>query len=101
MNFFGCKTKTHEIVQEEIVQFVRTNNVLGFLCNFTIFIKRQQFRTYRSIQNVGQNFFGLFVELMSCPAYEVAYQCFGYSAVHTVHGHVVAVVGRPAECRLR
>ena len=41
---------------------------LGFWCYFTIFIKWQQFRTYRSIQNVGQNFFSLFVEPDELPS---------------------------------
>ena len=31
----------------------------------------------------------------------MAHQCLGHTGIDTVHGHVVAVVGRPAQCQFR
>ena len=40
----GCKSPAYDVVQEKVMQFVRTDNALCFLCDLA-FIRRQEFGT--------------------------------------------------------
>ena len=62
----------------------------------------QQLRGDRSVQNVQQHGAqGVGGGNVGFVMHQMAHQRFGHPGVHTVHAHVVAVVGGPAQCQLR
>lgn len=93
-------TETKEMVKEEVVQFVRADQVLCLLFDVAVLVCRDQFGADRRVDDVQQGEAGGFVHLVvGNPFDQVLDQCFRDTSVHAVHRHVVAVVGRPAECQ--
>ena len=62
-NLTRSKLVANNLEQEEIVQFVRSDLILGFLADVTIRIGWQQFRRNRRGTNIMQNLCGLAAEL--------------------------------------
>ena len=90
----------HEVVQKEVVQLVRTDQLLRFLRDVAVF-GGQKLRGYGRCQNVAQDH-GERRGLGGVRAEgdKMAHQSFRYAGVNTVHRHMVAVIGRPAESKL-
>ena len=95
-------TETQEMVEEEVVQFVRADQVLCLLLDVAVLVCRDQFGADRRVDDIQQGEAGGIVHLViGNPFDQVFDQCFRDAAVHAVHRHMVAVVGRPAERKLR
>ena len=63
---------------------------------------RQQLRAHRSVQHVIEHPFQLLVfRLIRRVFHKMAHQRLRHGRIHTVHGHMVPVVSRPAERKLR
>ena len=93
-------TETQEMVEEEVVQFVRADQVLCLLLDVAVLVCRDQFGADRRVDDIQQGEAGGIVHLViGNPFDQVFDQCFRDAAVHAVHRHMVAVVGRPAECQ--
>ena len=97
-----------EVVDEEVVKHVRTDQILRFLPDLSGLVSRHEFRTDRSVGDVDQDFGGTTAciawlvpeHIGRRPADKVLDQCLRYRGVHRVHRHVVAVVGAPPESQL-
>ena len=81
------------------MQLIGADDVLCFLGNFPVF-RRQQFRGDRGIQDVLQHRCRRRTAMPHLIADDVAHQGLGHGAVHAVHGHMVAVIGGPAQGQL-
>ena len=81
------------------MKLIGPNKVLGFLVNFAFRIRRQKLRADRRIKYIQQDSGGCLIDFicMCNPVYQHANQCFGYSCVYAIHGHMVAVISCPAE----
>ena len=83
------------------MQGIRADNAFGLLSNFSLCIGRQKLGAYGSIDDIpeifracGENI--VFDKAVNHPADKR----FRYACVDSVHAHVVAVVGAPAERKL-
>ena len=84
------------------MQLIRTNQILRFLCDLSILLRRQKLRADRRTQYIQQNIRKLFLATGICIiAHQMAHQHLRNRAVDTVHRHMIAVVGRPAKRQLR
>ena len=54
INSFRSETIAQHIVKEKVVQFIRADQILGFLLDVALFVCRNQFRTYWCIDYVEQ-----------------------------------------------
>jgi len=90
------KAKADEIIQEEIMQFIRSDDMLGLLGNQAI-LGGQQLRTDRCIENIEQYGGQSGLGLAGCMADQMADQGLGYGAVDRIHRHMVTVIGGPAQ----
>ena len=84
------------------MQLVRTYQILGYLGDVAVFVRREKLRAYRSIVNAHQDL----AEVCAADSsrvvlHDVTNKRFRNGSVHAVHRHVVAVVGSPAERKLR
>ena len=43
------------VSQEKVVQLIRADQILCFLCNFALLVRGEQFGAYRCIENIQQN----------------------------------------------
>ena len=78
--FRRAEAESQKIVQEKVVEFIRTYQIFRFLFDFSILICRYQFRTDRSVYNVQQGYFRFPVNfIFSYPLYKMLYQCLGYA----------------------
>ena len=86
------------------MQFIGTDQILRDLCDASVVGCRQKFRADRRIQNIlqrpGKRSLTGTVRLLGGIAYQMPYQRFGHRSIDGVHGHMVAVVGRPAQRQL-
>ena len=48
-------TVEHDVVDEEVMQLVRTDQILGLLLDLSLGIRRHKFRTDRRFHNVDQD----------------------------------------------
>ena len=83
------------------MQGVRADQILGALGDFAVGGGGQQLRGDGGVQNVHQNRTERRIGPVGLEADDVLYQRLGHGAVDGVHGHVVAVVGGPAQRQLR
>ena len=82
------------------MQLVRTDQVLCLLGDLTV-LGRKELRTDRSVQNVQKDLLKRLVTTGVCViADQMADQRLRHGTVDRVHGHMVTVVGRPAERQL-
>ena len=73
-----------EVVEEEVVEFVGTHEVLGFLGDFSLLVGREQFGADRGVDDVEQRRARGHVGFrVRDPLHEVAHQCFGHRGVHS------------------
>ena len=78
------------------MQLIRADEILGFLADLAV-RGRQQLGRYRCIQNIAQHGFQHTARAARLVIDQIAHQRFGDGGVHTVHTHMVTVIGRPAE----
>ena len=83
------------------MQFIWAYDIFGFLCYIAVFVRWQQFGTYRSRQHIGKHF----TDRLGClrngiPFDKVSYKSFGNSRIDSIHRHVVSVICSPAQCKL-
>ena len=82
------------------MQFIRTYNVLCFLCNFPI-LRRQQLRAYRCVQYIIEHLCQFLLSAGVCIiTYQMAYQSLWHRTVYRIHGHMISIVGCPSQCQL-
>ena len=86
------------VVEEEVVEFVWTNEVFGLLAYIAVFVGRNQFWANRSVDNVKQreSRLGVYIVVGNI-SHQMAYESFWYACVYSIHRHVVAVVCGPAK----
>ena len=92
-NLLRTVSVPHEVVDEEVVQFVWADKVFRHLLDFSFVICRKQFRAYRCVYNVEEDFpdsactFALTcIEPVLCrPFYEAAHQCLRNTGIDSVH----------------
>ena len=93
-------TVTENIVEEEIVKLVRSDQVLRLLGDLSV-LRRQELRAYRCVENVIEDVRKCLVTAgIRVVADQMAHQSLRDRGIHSVHGHVITVVGCPAERQL-
>ena len=76
-------TETQEMVEEEVVQFVRADQVLCLLLDVAVLVCRDQFGADRRVDDIQQGEAGGIVHLViGNPFDQVFDQCFRDAAVH-------------------
>ena len=101
VNFGRSKAEAQHVVQIKIVQFIRANQLLGLLGDGAVLSGGQQFGADGRIQNIQQHIAQLLIAAgVGHILHNVTHQRFGHARVDTVHAHMVAVVGGPAEGQL-
>ena len=87
------------------MQLIGADQILGPLGNFSVPVGRQQLGGNRGGQHIpqggGQPVLPGLRGTVGAPGHHVAHKRFGDRGVDPVHRHMVAVVGRPAQCQLR
>ena len=84
------------------MQLVWSHKILGLLLDVAILIGRYQLRTDRCVDDIEQGVAALLVYPTLCHiVHQVANQGLGYAGIHTVHAHVVAIVGGPSQSEFR
>ena len=100
----GGEAVAEEVVEIEVVKLVGTHQVLGLLGDVTALVGGKQLGADGSTQNVVEGFGQLVLPCLPLAVggvgHQVAYQGLGDAAVDAVHGHMVAVVGRPTQGQL-
>ena len=83
------------------MQFVRPYQIFRLLCNVS-FHRREQLRTDRGIQHILQycRKFPVFTGIRII-VHQMSHQCLWYTGIDAIHGHMVSVVGGPAQCQFR
>ena len=90
------------MIEEEVVQFVWTHEVFGLLRYVALLVGRNELRTDRSVEDVEQDLLRTLIDTAQChPLDEVLDQGLGDAHIDRIHRHVVAIVGTPAEGKLR
>ena len=96
-----CRTiaEAKIVIEEEVVEFVRTHKVFGLLAYVAVFVGRNQFGAYWSVDNVKQRESRLGIDIVvGNVSHQMADERLGYARVYSIHRHVVAVVCGPAKC---
>ena len=82
------------------MKLIRSYQILGLLSDFTIFWW-QKLRADRSIQDIQKNLFQFLIPAgIRIITYQMTYQCFRDRSIHTIHGHVITIVGCPPQSQL-
>ena len=82
------------------MKLVGSHQILCLLSNLSIF-GRKKLRTHRRIQNIQQHGTqSLILASIRIIAHQMAHQCLRYGGVDAVHGHVISVIGGPAQSQL-
>ena len=81
------------------MQLVRADQAFRLLRDHAVH-GRQKLGADRGVQDVFQHFAERAAGLLGGIVDQVAHQGFGHGGVDRIHGHVIAVVGRPAERQL-
>ena len=98
----GTEAETEEVIQEEVVQLIRSHQVFRLLLDIPLLVCRSQFRRYRRIDDVEQRLLlCLICRLFRHIAYQILDQRLGNAGIDSVHRHVVAVIGSPSQCQFR
>ena len=83
------------------MQLIRADEILCLLRDLPVLVRGQKLRRNRRIKNVQQHLPQRGRAAPGLILHDVAHQRFGNRAVDRVHGHMVAVIRRPAERKLR
>ena len=94
--FSGRKARTHKMIKEEIMQNVRSDNILGFLFYLAVF-RGDKLGAYGCCKNILKNFFGFPFAVFRDMPHDIPYERFGNGCVNAVHGHMIAVIRCPTE----
>ena len=90
------------MVEEEIVQFVWTYEVFCLLSYVALFVGRDELRTDWGVEDVEQDLLRTLIDTaQSHPLDEILDQSLWDAHIDRIHRHVVAIVGAPAEGKLR
>ena len=81
------------------MQLIRADQILGLLADLAV-LGRQQLGRNRGIEHILQHIGQLPERAVGFISNQIPHQRLGNRAVDTVHTHVIAVVGRPAERQL-
>ena len=100
-DLFRRAPEAQQVVEEEVVQGVGAHQILGALGDFAVGGGRQQLRGDGGVQDVREHRAQRGLGPVGLEADDVPDQRLGHGAVDGVHGHVVAVVGGPAQRQLR
>ena len=82
------------------MQFIRAYQILRLLADFAVH-RRKKLRADRSVKHIQKN-----LPQFLLPAgiriifYKMTHQRLRHACIHTVHGHVIPVIGCPAQCQL-
>ena len=83
------------------MELIGAHQILGLLGDHPV-LRRQQLRTHRRVKNVIKDILQFFVAAgIRVIPYQMADQRLGNRCIHPVHGHMVSVVGGPAQCQFR
>ena len=98
---FRCKSQTQHVVQVKIMKLVRSHEIFRLLRDLSV-LRRQKLRRYRRVQHIRQYRAKLLIPAgIRVVAHQVAHQRLRNGGIDRIHGHVIAVVRRPAECKLQ
>ena len=90
------------MIEEEVVQFVWTHEVFGLLRYVALLVGRNELWTDWCVEDVEQDLLRTLIDTAQChPLDEVLDQGLGDAHIDRIHRHVVAIVGTPAEGKLR
>ena len=96
-----ARAEAKRMIQEEIMQLVWADKVLRLLRDLAVLVRGQKLRGDRRVENVQQDRLQGGRAARCLILHDVAHERLRHRAVDGVHGHMVAVVGRPAERELR
>ena len=85
------------------MELVGTHQILCFLADLSV-LRRQKLGAYRRVEDIQQHLAQHFFVLAACiraVCDQMAHKGFGHADVYAVHRHMVAVIGCPAERKLR
>ncbi len=83
------------------MKLVRSHEIFRLLRDLSV-LRRQKLRRYRRVQHIRQYRAKLLIPAgIRVVAHQVAHQRLRNGGIDRIHGHVIAVVRRPAECKLR
>ena len=92
------EAEAQHVVEEEVVQLVRSYEVFRLLGNVAFLVGRRQLRRYGRLDNVYQCIFlGLELRQGGNIAHHILDERLGHTTVDTIHRHVVAIIGGPAQ----
>ena len=81
------------------MQLIRSNQFFCLLTDFSVFW-RQKLRRNRRTQYIEQNFTQSLRRTLCLKRGQIAHEGLGNGSVDPIHGHVIAVIGRPAQRKL-
>ena len=76
---------------------IRTYQFFRFLCNGAVLFRRQQFRADRCVQYIPEDSTQCRLGLGCLMRHQIAHQRFRDRGVYSIHTHVIAVIGCPAQ----
>jgi hypothetical protein len=94
----GAEAVTDDVIQEEVVELVGSDQHLRLLGDLAVVAGREQFGADRGRHDVLEDgAFGADMAGVGRPADEVLHQGLRHADVHVIHRHVVGVERAPAE----
>ena len=82
------------------MQFIGSHQIFCFLRDLTV-LRWQKLRAYRCIQNIHKNLLKLRITTCICIiAHQMAHQGLRYRCIHTIHGHMIAIISCPSKSQL-
>ena len=95
------EAETEHIIKIKVMQLIRSYEVFRFLRDHSVH-RRQQFRADRGIQHVKQYLPQFLLPgSIRIVTHQMTHQRLRHRSVYRIHGHVIAVVGGPAQRQLR
>ena len=85
------------------MELVGADQILCFLADLSV-LRRQKLGAYRRVEDIQQHLlqhFFAFAAGIRTICHQMAHQCLGHADVYAIHRHMIAVIGRPAQCKLR
>ena len=82
------------------MNLIGAEGILGLLRYLSVFVRREQFGADRSREYLAEHLAELASPLVRNEIDEISHERLGHGAVDSVHAHVVAVVGGPAQGQL-
>ena len=82
----GRESEAEIVVEEEVVEHIRTYEIFGLLLDISVFVGRNQFGTYRCVDDVEECGATLLIHIIrSYIADEMADECLGYAGINALH----------------